>query len=245
MAVPAPADGGAPYFPEHVAIIMDGNGRWALSRGLPRASGHPEGAEAVRRTIEASLEFGIRHLTLYGFSMENWSRPRTEVQALMAFLRTNIAEETARLDAHGVRLRFIGDRSRLDRDIAMRLDDAERRTESNARLDVIVALSYGGRQEITSAARRLAGKAARGEIDPAEIDERTVSGHLFTSDVPDPDLVIRTGGERRISNFLLWQVAYSEFVFTDVLWPDFSRGHLAECLDEFGRRNRRYGALSA
>ena len=245
MAVPAPADGGAPYFPEHVAIIMDGNGRWALSRGLPRASGHPEGAEAVRRTIEASLEFGIRHLTLYGFSIENRNRPRTEVQALMAFLRNNIAEETARLETHGVRLRFIGDRSRLDRDLAMRLDDAERRTGNNARLDVIVALSYGGRQEITSAARRLAAKAARGEIDAAEIDERTVGGHLFTSDMPDPDLVIRTGGERRISNFLLWQVAYSEFVFTDVLWPDFSREHLAECLDEFGRRNRRYGSLSA
>lgn len=245
MTVLAQADGDAPYVPEHVAIIMDGNGRWALSRGLPRPSGHPEGAEAVRRTIEASLEFGIRHLTLYGFSMENWNRPRTEVQALMAFLRENLAEETAKLDRHGVRLVFIGDRSRLDHDIAACLDDAERRTSSNTRLDVIVALSYGGRQEITSAVRRLAGKAARGQIEAAEIDERTVSEHLFTSDVPDPDLVIRTGGERRISNFLLWQVAYSEFVFTDVLWPDFSREHLAECLDEFGRRNRRYGALSA
>ncbi len=249
MATLAPVRGSPSRFPGntpgHVAVIMDGNGRWAQARGMPRAAGHRQGAEAVRRTVRASAEFGVRHLTLYGFSMENWNRPRSEVGALMEFLRTYIGEESRKLGAEGVRLLFIGDRGRLDPDIVSLLDEAERRTAGNTRLDVIVALSYGGRQEITSAVRRIASRAAAGEIDPAEIDERTVGGHLFTSSVPDPDLVIRTGGEQRISNFLLWQIAYAEFVFMDVLWPDFSRAHLGACLEEFAGRNRRYGAISA
>lgn len=245
MTAFAPAGGVPPPPPLHVAIIMDGNGRWAQSRGLQRVSGHREGAEAVRRAIRSSVEFGIRYLTLYGFSMENWNRPRAEVRALMEFLRTYISEETGRLEAAGVRVRFIGDRARLDADIVARLDETERRTAGNTRLDVVVALSYGGRQEIADTARRLAEKAAAGELDPSAVDERAFGAHLFTARIPDPDLVIRTGGERRISNFLLWQVAYAEFVFTDVLWPDFTRADLAACLDEFRSRSRRYGAVSA
>ena len=244
MAMPALFEGGSRCLPAHVAIIMDGNGRWAVSRGLPRTSGHPEGAEAARRIIRASPQYGIRHLTLYGFSTENWSRPRSEVVALTKLLHRFVDEELAGLDGQGVRLLFIGDRSRFDADIVARLDDAERRTRKNARLDVIIALSYGSRQEITVAVRRLVRKTLSGEMDARKIDEPAVSAQLFTSQVPDPDLVIRTGGEQRVSNFLLWQAAYSEFVFTDVLWPDFSRAHLAECLEEFERRNRRYGALA-
>lgn len=245
MTAFAPVGDVPPPPPLHVAIIMDGNGRWAQSRGLQRVSGHREGAEAVRRAIRSSVEFGIRYLTLYGFSMENWNRPQAEVRALMEFLRTYISEETERLDAAGVRVRFIGDRGRLDADIVARLHETERRTAGNTRLDVVVALSYGGRQEIADTARRLAEKAAAGELDPSTVDECAFRSHLFTAQIPDPDLVIRTGGERRISNFLLWQVAYAEFVFTDVLWPDFTREDLAACLEEFGSRNRRYGAISA
>ena len=237
------ADSGC--LPVHVAIIMDGNGRWAQSRNLPRIAGHREGAKAVRRAIRASGELGIRYLTLYGFSVENWKRPATEISALMALLRLYLREEVAKLDAEGVRLRFIGERRQLDHDIVALIETAERRTSGNANLDVTVALSYGGRQEITQAIRRVAEDAVAGLLEPAAIDERTVAARLFTSGIPDPDLLIRTSGEQRISNFLLWQAAYAELVFTDVLWPDFTREDLERSVAEFRRRERRYGAISA
>ncbi len=237
------ADSGC--LPVHVAIIMDGNGRWAQSRDLPRIAGHREGAKAVRRTIRASGQLGIRYLTLYGFSLENWKRPATEVSALMSLLRLYLREEVAKLDAEGVRLRFIGERRQLDPDIVALIEMAERRTCGNAKLDVTVALSYGGRQEITEAIRRVAEDAVAGRLEPAAIDERTVAARLFTSEIPDPDLLIRTSGEQRISNFLLWQAAYAELVFTDVLWPDFTQDDLERSISEFRRRERRYGAISA
>ena len=237
------ADSGC--LPVHVAIIMDGNGRWARLRDLPRIAGHREGAKAVRRTIRASGELGIRYLTLYGFSLENWKRPATEVAALMSLLRLYLREEVAKLDAEGVRLRFIGERRQLDPDIVTLIEMAERRTSGNTTLDVTVALSYGGRQEITAAIRRVAEDAVAGRLKPAAIDERTVAARLFTSGIPDPDLLIRTSGEQRISNFLLWQAAYAEMVFTDVLWPDFTREDLERSITEFQRRERRYGAISA
>lgn len=237
------ADSGC--LPVHVAIIMDGNGRWAQSRNLPRIAGHREGAKAVRRAICASGELGIRYLTLYGFSVENWKRPATEISALMALLRLYLREEVAKLDAEGVRLRFIGERRQLDPDIVALIETAERRTSGNVNLDVTVALSYGGRQEITQAIRRVAEDAVAGLLEPAAIDERTVAARLFTSGIPDPDLLIRTSGEQRISNFLLWQAAYAELVFTDVLWPDFTREDLERSVAEFRRRERRYGAISA
>jgi len=228
--------------PVHVAVIMDGNGRWAKARGLPRIAGHRQGAEAVRRTIRASVELGIRYLTLYGFSLENWKRPAKEVADLMGLLRLYLRQEVSSLHKEGVRMRFIGDRDLLDPDIVSLIEMAEQTTRANARLDLIVALSYGSRQEITRAARSLALDAAAGRIDADAIDEATVSARLYTADIPDPDLIIRTSGEQRISNFLLWQSAYAELVFLDVLWPDFGRELLEAAIAEFAKRERRYGA---
>jgi undecaprenyl diphosphate synthase len=232
----------APPPPVHVAIIMDGNGRWATSRGLPRIAGHRQGAEAVRTAITTAVELGISYLTLYGFSMENWKRPKTEITDLMGLLRLYLLREVAELDRKGVRIRFIGQRNRLAPDIVALIADAEKRTCKNNKLTLIVALSYGARQEITDAVTCLARKVKAGEIDPASIDEDLVAEHLDTAGVPDPDLVLRTSGEKRVSNFLLWQLAYSELVFTDTLWPDFSRDDLEEAINEFHRRERRYGA---
>ena len=232
----------APPPPVHVAIIMDGNGRWAVSRGLPRVAGHRQGAEAVRTAITSAVELGISYLTLYGFSMENWKRPKAEVADLMGLLRLYLSREVDELDRKGVRIRFIGQRSRLAPDIVSMIEDAEERTRTNAKLNLVVALSYGGRQEITAAVADLARKAKTGEIDPEEIGEDIVAEHLETADMPDPDLVIRTSGEKRVSNFLLWQLAYAELVFTDTLWPDFSKDDLEEAINEFHRRERRYGA---
>jgi undecaprenyl diphosphate synthase len=228
--------------PMHVAIIMDGNGRWATARHLPRLAGHREGARAVRRTIEAAIENGVAWLTIYAFSSENWRRPAGEVLDLTGLLRQYLRSELAELHKNGVRLRIIGDRSRFDPDIRDDLAKAEGLTSVNARLNLTVALSYGARAEIAAAARRLAEAVRDGTLDPAQVDEDHVAGALATVGIPDPDLIIRTSGEQRLSNFLLWQGAYAELVFLDVLWPDFNAGHFAAALAEYARRERRFGA---
>ena len=241
---PVPSQPEPSGIPVHVGIIMDGNGRWAQSRGLPRAAGHAQGAEAVRRTVKAAKILGIRYLTLYGFSLENWNRPAKEILDLMGLLRLYLCKEIGELQREGVRIRFIGDRTLLAPDIVSLIEMSEQKTRDNIQLDLVVALSYGSRQEITDAARKLAMDAAAGKIDPETIDETSLEARLYTADIPDPDLIIRTSGEQRISNFLLWQSAYAEFVFTDVLWPDFSLEKFELLIEEFGRRERRYGATT-
>jgi undecaprenyl diphosphate synthase len=226
----------------HVAIIMDGNGRWAAARRLPRVAGHREGARAVRRTIEAAMRSGVGWLTLYAFSSENWRRPAGEILDLTGLLRQYLRSEIAELRSNGVRLRVIGDRHRFDEDICRDLAEAERSTASNTRLNLTIALSYGARDEILAAARAVAQAAMEGRLDPARLDEAGFADFLATAEMPDPDLVIRTSGEQRLSNFLLWQAAYAELVFMDVLWPDFGPEHFAKALDEYGRRERRFGA---
>ncbi len=226
----------------HVAIIMDGNGRWAAGRGLPRTMGHRAGIEAVRRTIKAAPNLSVSHLTLYSFSSENWRRPMMEIEELMQLLRFYLRSELASLHKEGVRVKIIGDRRSLPPDIVDLVEHAEDLTQDNKALTLTLALSYGGRQEITQAARSLAKAVERGALKADAIDEHVMQSFLFTGGMPDPDLVIRTSGEKRISNFLLWQSAYAEFVFLDVLWPDFSGEHLAEAIAEFQRRDRRYGA---
>jgi len=228
----------------HVAIIMDGNGRWARARGLPRTAGHKKGAEAVRATVKASVRLGVTHLTLFGFSSENWRRPADEVNALMGLLRVYLRGEVDELEREGVRLRVIGDRGRFSPDIRALIDAAEQRTHDNTRLALTVALNYGGRAEIAAAARRVAEAVADGRLTPEQVTETTFAGHLFAPEVPDPDVLIRTSGEQRISNFLLWQIAYAELVFTDVAWPDFGEQELADALRDFRGRERRFGAVS-
>ncbi len=228
--------------PSHVAIIMDGNGRWAASRYLPKIAGHREGARAVRRTIQAAIESGVAWLTIYAFSSENWRRPAGEVLDLTGLLRQYLRSEIAELKSNGVRLRFIGDRAKFDPDIAADLANAEHDTTTNTRLNLIVALSYGARAEIVAAARALAEAARAERIEPQQIDETMLAGSLSTAGIPDPDLIIRTSGEQRLSNFLLWQAAYAELVFLDVLWPDFGPQHFAAALAEYARRERRFGA---
>jgi undecaprenyl diphosphate synthase len=227
--------------PRHIAIIMDGNGRWAQARGLPRIAGHRRGADAVRRTLEAAGELGVPYLTLFGFSSENWKRPHDEVDDLMGLLRHYLRGEIAELHKNGVRLRVIGDRARLSSEIVALIDNAETLTRDNQAINLTVALSYGGRAEIVAAARAVAAKAASGRLSPETIDEEVITAHLFTAELPDPDLLIRTSGEQRISNFLLWQCAYAELVFTKTLWPDFGRADLEQAITEFGGRERRYG----
>ena len=231
-----------PALPVHVAIIMDGNGRWAAGRSLPRVAGHRAGAQAVRRTIEAAIKSGVRWLTLYAFSSENWSRPPSEVLDLTGLLRHYVRQELAELKAQGVRLRVIGERNRFDADLCADLDRAERETIANSRLNLNVALSYGARSEIAQAARLAAEAVQAGRLHPADLDEAAFAGFLATSGMPDPDLVIRTSGEHRLSNFLLWQSAYAELVFTDLLWPDFGAAEFDAALAEFARRERRFGA---
>lgn len=228
--------------PAHVAIIMDGNGRWAKARGLPRTAGHKRGAEAVRRTVEAAREMGIAYLTLYAFSAENWKRPPSEVTDLMGLLRLYLRNEVRNLDKNGIRLRVIGDRSRLGADIVALIEESEAKTAGNTALTLTLALSYGGRQELADAARRIAADVAAGRMSPDQVDEAALAGRLYTAGMPDPDLVIRTSGEKRISNFLLWQSAYAELVFVDVLWPDFGREELEAAIGDFHGRERRYGA---
>lgn len=230
--------------PTHVAIIMDGNGRWANARGLPRTAGHKQGAESVRAVVEAAGQAGVGYLTLFGFSSENWKRPDGEVSDLMGLLRLYLRREIAKLHKKGVRFLVVGDRARLPKDIVSLIDGAEKTTADNTGLTLILALSYGGRAEIAQAARSLAEDVKAGTLDPADIDEDMVSGRLFTKDIPDPDLLIRTSGEQRISNFLLWQLAYAEFVFTDTLWPDFREQALLDAIEQFQGRERRYGRIS-
>jgi undecaprenyl diphosphate synthase len=228
--------------PRHIAIIMDGNGRWAQARSLPRIAGHRRGADAVRRTVTAAGELGIPYLTLFGFSSENWKRPHDEVDDLMGLLRHYLRGEIAELHRNGVRLRVIGDLGRLAPDIVTLIANAEELTRGNGGVNLTIALSYGGRAEIVAAVRAIAGKAVEGGLAPEVIDETLISRHLFTADIPDPDLLIRTSGEQRISNFLLWQCAYSELVFTKALWPDFGRADLEQAIADFCCRERRYGA---
>ena len=236
------AETGAVEPPTHVAIIMDGNGRWAAARHLPKIAGHREGARALRRTIEAAIRQGVGWLTIYAFSSENWRRPADEVLDLTGLLRQYLRTEIAELKENGIRLRFIGDRGRFDHGIQDDLRQAERETTLNTRLNLTVALSYGARAEIVAAARAAAEAARDGSLDPAKLDEAAFTRFLATAEMPDPDLIIRTSGECRLSNFLLWQAAYAELVFQDVLWPDFSEEHFAAALAEYGRRERRFGA---
>ena len=242
---PVPTQPVSNGIPVHVAIIMDGNGRWAKAKGLPRAAGHAQGAEAVRCTVRAASDLGIRYLTLYGFSIENWKRPATEIADIMGLLRLYLRKEISELHRRGVRIRFIGDRSLLAADITSLIEMSEQKTQANTKLDLVIALSYGSRQELTAAVRQVVKDVAAGEISADAIDEGILEGRLYTANMPDPDLIVRTSGEQRISNFLLWQSAYAEFVFTDVLWPDFSRENLEDSIDEFNRRERRYGATTA
>ena len=228
--------------PAHIAIIMDGNGRWAKARGLPRTAGHYQGAETVRRVVETCIENGVSYLTLFGFSSENWKRPAAEISDLMGLLRLYLRREIGRLHDNGVRLTVIGERERLAPDIIKLIEEAEARTAANTRLRLTVALSYGGRQDIVNAASKLAQKVKDGDLLPEQIDETMFGQHLSTAGMPDPDLVIRTSGEMRISNFLLWQFAYTEMVFVDKHWPEFSAADFLAAIAEFQCRSRRYGA---
>lgn len=228
---------------KHIAVIMDGNGRWARNRGLPRTAGHKQGAEAVRRIVKAAGELDVQYLTLFGFSSENWSRPESEVKDLMNLLRYYLRGETAELHKNGARLRVIGDRQRLDDDIVRMIENAEELTENNKEITVVIALNYGGRNDIVQAVQRLH-NAHIDEKLAAETIEAQLPGFLMTQGIPDPDLLIRTSGEQRISNFLLWQCAYSELYFTDTLWPDFDKTDLQAAIEEFEGRERRFGALS-
>ncbi|MDH3737600.1 MAG: isoprenyl transferase [Alphaproteobacteria bacterium] len=230
--------------PRHIAIIMDGNGRWAKSRGMPRTDGHRRGIDAVKRTVEAAGELGVEYLTLFGFSSENWKRPIGEVDDLMWLLRRFLQSETARMHENNVRIRVIGDRSTFSTDIVRLIEHSEDMTSGNDKLHLTAALSYGGRQEIVTAVRALAADIAEGKFSPDDIDDDRFAGYLATADIPDPDLLIRTSGEQRISNFLLWQIAYTELVFSDVLWPDFNRDHLELAIQEFNGRERRFGAIA-
>lgn len=232
----------APLPPVHVGIIMDGNGRWAKGRGRPRIDGHRRGMEAVRKVVKGSIAMGVEYLTLYGFSIENWKRPAAEIRSLMGLLRLYLRQEIKDLDQQGVQVLFIGHRTLLPDDIVSLIEEAEERTKGNTNLNLVVALSYGARQEITAAAQSVARQVEAGELDVSDIDETVFMKHLETAGMPDPDLVIRTSGEQRISNFLLWQVAYAEFIFVDTLWPDFSDDDLREAINEYHRRERRYGA---
>ena len=228
--------------PCHVAIIMDGNGRWAQARNLPRTAGHQRGAESVRRCVEGAIEQGIDYLTLYGFSSENWKRPLEEIKELMGLLRFYLKNEVRKLNREGVRFQVIGDRAKLADDIVSLIDDAESETASNTRLVLTIALSYGSRAEIATAAQRIASQVSDGTLAIEDIDEHVLGQNLSTANMPDPDLLIRTSGEQRISNFLLWQLAYSEFIFVDKLWPDFGQTDLQDAVQEYHRRERRYGA---
>lgn len=230
--------------PEHVAIIMDGNGRWAAARSLPRAEGHRRGVEALRRVVRAANELGIRYLTIFSFSSENWSRPASEIGDLFGLLRRFIRNDLASLHRDGVRVRVIGERGGLEPDIVALLDEAEELTRGNVRLNLTVAFNYGSRQEIANAAQRLAREVAEGKRDPSSIDVAAISGYLDTSELPDPDLIIRTSGEQRLSNFLMWQAAYSELVFVPVHWPDFDKAALEQAIVEYAKRERRFGGLA-
>ena len=240
MAEPKPVSSAVP---DHVAIIMDGNGRWAQKHKLPRLSGHEAGRKSVKRVVQAAIEHGVRYLTLYAFSVENWQRPREEIQGLMGLLRLVLREEMAEMGREGVRLRAIGRLQDLPTAVREELGSAIENTKANTKLDLILALSYGSRVEITEAAKAMAREVKAGQLDPEKIDEATVSRHLYTYDLPDPDLLIRTSGEMRVSNFMLWQISYAEIHVTPVLWPDFGKEQFAVALADYARRERRFGGI--
>ncbi|WP_373852016.1 isoprenyl transferase [Bradyrhizobium sp.] len=231
--------------PLHVAVIMDGNGRWAASRGLPRVEGHRRGVEALRRVVRAAHELGIVYLTIFSFSSENWSRPASEIGDLFGLLRRFIRNDLATLHRDGVRVRVIGERDGLAPDICALLNEAEELTRNNVKLNLVVAFNYGSRAEIAAAARRLAREVAEGKRDANSIDADTLGHYLDAPDIPDPDLIIRTSGEQRLSNFLMWQPAYSELVFVPIHWPDFDKAALEGAIAEYGKRERRFGGLAA
>ncbi|HEX6377341.1 MAG TPA: isoprenyl transferase [Allosphingosinicella sp.] len=238
---PANPGAGGSLIPRHVAIIMDGNGRWAKARGLPRAAGHRQGAEAARKVLRAAGEAGVECLTLYAFSSENWRRPQDEINDLMGLLRFYISRELDALHREGIRLKILGDHKAFQADVATLVDQAVERTAGNGRMTLAIALNYGARAELVEAARRIAGLAERGQIRPADVDEAMVEESLDTAGLPPLDLLIRTSGEQRLSNFLLWQAAYAEMLFVDTLWPDFDGEALRAALAEYAGRERRYG----
>ena len=229
--------------PSHVAIIMDGNGRWASQHHLPRLSGHEAGRKSVKAVAQAAIDHGVRYLTLYAFSVENWQRPRDEVQGLMGLLRGVIREELNEMGKEGIRLRTIGRRQDLPEAVREELEGAIERTKENTRLDLILALSYGSRVEITEAMQAIGREIKAGKLDPEKITEKTVSANLYTEGIPDPDLLIRTSGEMRISNFMLWQISYAEIYVTPVLWPDFGKDEFAKALADYAGRDRRFGGI--
>ncbi len=236
---------GMTIVPRHVALIMDGNGRWAAARGLPRFEGHRRGVEALRRAVRAAIELRISYLTVYSFSAENWSRPREEVQSLLGLLHRFIRNDLSELHDNNVRVRVIGAREDLAPEILALLKEAEQVTAANTGLTLVVAFNYGARQEIAAAARALAEMVAEGRLAPHEIDADAISARLDTADIPDPDLIIRTSGEQRLSNFLLWQAAYAEFVFLPILWPDFDQAAMVAALEEYAHRERRFGRVES
>lgn len=236
----APSDG-----PLHVAIIMDGNGRWARRRGLPRALGHRAGVAALRRTVEGAVELGLERLTVFGFSTENWGRPRDEVSELMALMKAYFQSDLARLEREGVRVRIVGRRTDLASDILEIVERSEARTAQNSRFHLQVAFNYGGRADIVDAARKFAAAVAEGRARPDELDEAGFGARLSTAGAPEPDLIVRTSGEQRLSNFLLWECAYAELVFQDVYWPDYGPEHLRAAIAEYRSRERRYGRVAA
>lgn len=231
--------------PRHVAIIMDGNGRWAQARGRPRLFGHHAGARRVREIVECCPQFGVKYLTIFAFSTENWKRTQVEISGLMSLFRRYISEEMKALAARNVRVRFIGDRLRLDAKLVLLMDELEHETEKNDGIHLTIALNYGGRDEVARATKRLAQDVAAGRLKPEDVNEETLPRYLDTHVLPDPDLVIRTSGEARISNFLLWQSAYAEYEFIDTLWPDFTAEELGRLCERYGSRDRRFGAVSS
>jgi undecaprenyl diphosphate synthase len=242
--VTSPGDLDPSRIPRHVAIVMDGNGRWAQRRGLKRTEGHAAGEEALFDTVEGGLDVGLRWMTVYAFSTENWRRPLDEVRFLMHFNESILLRRREELDDLGVRVRFIGRRSgRVPKRLVQRIEETEALTAKNRKLTLTFAFNYGGRAELTDAVRSIGQEVLAGHLDPARIDEKVITRHLYAPDMPDPDLLVRTSGEYRISNYLLWESAYSEFVFTPVLWPDFRRSDLFDAIAEFQRRNRRFGAI--
>jgi len=241
----APTASEPPAAPLHVAIVMDGNGRWAKQRGLPRTLGHRAGVEALKRTVAAAPDLNVRWLTVFGFSTENWSRPAAEVAELMALPKRYFESELGRLEREGVRVRMIGRREGLSKDLVAMCEDAEARTAGNDRMFLQIAFNYGGQADIADAARRIAQEVAAGRLDADKVDEKVLAAHLGTAGVPAPDLIVRPSGEQRLSNFMLWEAAYAEFVFQDVLWPDYGGEHLKAAIEQFNTRERRYGGAVA
>ncbi|MBO4294157.1 MAG: isoprenyl transferase [Alphaproteobacteria bacterium] len=228
---------------EHIAIIMDGNGRWAVKHNLPRTAGHKKGAEVVMDIAKAAKNIGVKYLTIYAFSTENWKRPQSEVNALMNLLRQYLSRDFAKLNEENIRIRFIGERDMLADDIVAKINELENLTKNNTAATLVIALSYGSRAEIVHGVRALGTKIKKGEIMPEDVDEKAISEALYTKDIPDPDILIRTSGEQRLSNYLLWQLAYAEFFFTPTLWPDFTATELKQIMETYQTRDRRYGKI--